>query len=32
MLFRATHKEGIEFRGAKLLDDRFAVEFNAFTV
>lgn len=32
MLFRALrHKEGIEFREAKLLEDRFAIQFNTFT-
>lgn len=33
MLFRALrHKEGIEFREAQLLEDRFAIEFNAFII
>ena len=33
MLFRALrHKEGIEFKEAQLLDDRFAMQFNIFTI
>jgi hypothetical protein len=33
MLYRAmTHKEGIEFRETKLLEDRFAIDFNTFTL
>jgi len=32
MFFRALrHKEGIEFKKAELLEDRFAIQFNSFT-
>lgn len=33
MLFQALrHKENIEFKEAKLLEDRFAIQFNTFTI